>query len=382
MTDKPPHKVIVCVDNDKDACSYLASCLGRDMPDEVRAVAFSSPAQALKYLEKEKADLVTSCIRMPGMDEFEFLGRVKGLYPEMPVVVITESGDIEEYFKAMHIGAYEFINKPVLLHDLYQVVCRATGLRAPADSHGFVQAGLMSRPPRKKVVIFGEDDEHILMAMCIILERMGYDVVPAENGLEVQTVLDIITPDVVVLDLYMPLMDGAEVLKRIKDNPRHAGVPVVMLSACAQSEDIERCRALGCSGFLNKPVGMDELGRALEACLYPNGGRRAMRADLSVKATVTRKGISHRLFTRSLSMTGVFIRTKNPLPPGTEVEVSLPVNGCEMALKGLVVYVNRIDSKTITFHPGMAIEFEDVSPEDSARLKDYVSSLITQDALE
>ncbi|MGA2193192.1 MAG: response regulator, partial [Nitrospirota bacterium] len=317
--------------------------------------------------------LITSCIHMPGMDGFDLLKHVKKSWPDLPFLIITAHGDIEAYLRAVNAGAYDFFVKPISLPDLYRVIARATGLRIAVDDCKSITTEVNAMSNKNKVILVAEDDHSVLMSMCIVFERLGYDAVPAENGLEVLKLLKIIEPDVVMLDLEMPVMGGLETLKQIKRDEQYSQIPVIISTGSAGREVADACHDAGCCCFLAKPVRMAELNEALEKSLFPERGRKHIRTTLNVKVTVVHNGISHSLYTKSISEKGVFIRTKHPFPTGSEVEVVLPVDNEKFLLAGSVIYAaDAVDIR----HPGMAIEFLNVGDEDSARLRDYVLSLV------
>ena len=230
-------------------------------------------------------------------------------------------------------------------------------------------------PSRNKTLIVAEDDSNVLMSMCIVLERLGYDAIPAENGIEVMQLLRIISPDAITLDLRMPFLDGIETLKMIKDNERYKNIPVIMVSGNSKTEVIKECEGLGCECFLPKPIGMAELNFALERNLFPERRRKHFRANLNIKVTVNYNGGSHRLFTKTLSERGVFIRTRQPLDTGSNVEVIMPLDEGKVAVQGSVIYSTSVEDH----QPGMAIEFKDIPDKTASMIKEFVLKSIAKD---
>jgi two-component system, cell cycle response regulator DivK len=95
-----------------------------------------------------------------------------------------------------------------------------------------------------------EDNRHALM---VVLEREGYRVLEAENGRQAVDVALLERPDLVLMDLAMPVMDGREAMRALRDDPRTARIPVVVLTAMALSVDRDRMIAEGFDGLLVKP---------------------------------------------------------------------------------------------------------------------------------
>lgn len=88
---------------------------------------------------------------------------------------------------------------------------------------------------------------------------------PVDTAANGQQLLDRLTdqqpkPDVIILDLNMPLLDGFQALYKIKSNPTLSGIPVIILTASTSKEDERRCFALGCTSFFRKPNRIDEYG--------------------------------------------------------------------------------------------------------------------------
>jgi DNA-binding response OmpR family regulator len=111
-------------------------------------------------------------------------------------------------------------------------------------------------PEEKKVnehtVLLVEDDEYIQKAYKIGLGDAGFKVVSAEDGKEGLEKMNSAKPDVILLDLVMPVMDGFEFLKKIKEDDNFKDIPVIVLSNLAQGPDIERARELGAVDYLIK----------------------------------------------------------------------------------------------------------------------------------
>jgi len=113
--------------------------------------------------------------------------------------------------------------------------------------------------PLAKKILVVDDERHIVRLIQINLERVGYQVVTAFDGPEALKKVESEKPDLVVLDVMMPKMDGFEVLKRLQANPETREVPVIMLTAKAQDADVFRGWASGVSAYLTKPFNPLEL---------------------------------------------------------------------------------------------------------------------------
>ncbi len=110
---------------------------------------------------------------------------------------------------------------------------------------------------RKILVV--DDERHIVRLVEVNLQRAGYDVIAAYDGIEAMEKTKSEKPDMIILDVMMPRMDGFEVLKELRGNPESKDIPVIMLTAKAQDADIFKGWASGVDSYLTKPFNPREL---------------------------------------------------------------------------------------------------------------------------
>jgi two-component system alkaline phosphatase synthesis response regulator PhoP/two-component system response regulator VicR len=110
-----------------------------------------------------------------------------------------------------------------------------------------------------KKILAVDDERHIVRLIQVNLERAGYQVSTAFDGNEALKKVEADKPDLIVLDVMMPRMDGFEVLKRLQANPETREIPIVMLTAKAQDADVFRGWSSGVSAYLTKPFNPLEL---------------------------------------------------------------------------------------------------------------------------
>ena len=110
-----------------------------------------------------------------------------------------------------------------------------------------------------KRILAVDDEKHILRLVQINLEKAGYLVVTASNGREALEAVASERPDLIVMDVMMPEMDGLEALKKLKENEETADIPVVMLTAKAQDADVLQGWQSGADLYLTKPFNPIEL---------------------------------------------------------------------------------------------------------------------------
>jgi CheY-like chemotaxis protein len=123
-----------------------------------------------------------------------------------------------------------------------------------------------SRAMARVLVIDDEPDVRWLIRMS--LERAGHEVIDAEDGLRGIAMAMKQHPEIIVLDLMMPVMDGYGVLAELSKDPRTANVPVVVLSARAIPDEAERAVEAGARRFLEKPFDPELLAHELDDLLH------------------------------------------------------------------------------------------------------------------
>jgi len=111
----------------------------------------------------------------------------------------------------------------------------------------------------QKKILAVDDEKHIVRLVQVNLERAGYQVVTAYDGVEALKKVEEEQPDLIVLDVMMPQMDGFETLKHLKANPETREIPVIMLTAKAQDADVFRGWQSGVDCYLTKPFSPLEL---------------------------------------------------------------------------------------------------------------------------
>jgi CheY-like chemotaxis protein len=116
-------------------------------------------------------------------------------------------------------------------------------------------------------VLVIDDEPDVRWLLRLSLERVGHEVLLAEDGLRGVAMAQKQRPDAIVLDLMMPVMDGYGVLQALEKDERTARVPVVVLTAKAIPEEEDRATAAGAVRFLTKPFDPNDLARELEALL-------------------------------------------------------------------------------------------------------------------
>jgi len=110
-----------------------------------------------------------------------------------------------------------------------------------------------------KKILIADDEPHIVTALEFLLERAGYATQVARNGEEALVALAADAPDLVLLDIMMPVKSGYEVCRRIREQPEWRHIKVVMLSAKGRDAEVTKGLAMGADLYVTKPFSTREL---------------------------------------------------------------------------------------------------------------------------
>ena len=121
-------------------------------------------------------------------------------------------------------------------------------------------------------VLVIDDEQAIADVLRMLLEFRGHEVLTADDGSRGFATAQRQAPDVIVLDLMMPVMDGFAALEALRGHERTAEIPVVILSALGSTDVRQRCHDLGARAFLQKPYNPEDLLRAVEGSALIQAG--------------------------------------------------------------------------------------------------------------
>ena len=125
-------------------------------------------------------------------------------------------------------------------------------------------------PREQPVILAADDDEDILALVAFRLERSGYTVLQARDGQEAFELARSEKPDLAVLDVMMPKLDGFELTRRLRAEEATSRMPIILLTARAQDADVQQGFDAGADDYIRKPFSPNELRARVQAIL----GRR------------------------------------------------------------------------------------------------------------
>jgi len=122
-------------------------------------------------------------------------------------------------------------------------------------------------PASKKTIMVVDDDPEIVTLVRVILEQKKFNVLCAYDGPQALADLEKQKPDLILLDIMMPEMDGFEVLRRLKGAPETSSIPVILLSALNQLKDISKGYEMGADHYITKPFTVAHLMAVIDHLL-------------------------------------------------------------------------------------------------------------------
>ncbi|MBI5847544.1 MAG: response regulator [Nitrospirae bacterium] len=228
-------------------------------------------------------------------------------------------------------------------------------------------------------ILFANDNPSLLMYVGILVKRLGYKVYLALDGLEAVRVAKERKPTIIVLDYALPGINGVSCLNLMRNDAFLRDVPVLMLGSEEDNLSKSEIEKMHIQGYLKKPLNVTDFYLAIQKCLNHSIKRRHIRAPLNISVSINCKGRQRDLPASNLSVEGIFLKTAEPYPAGTEMDLVLTVDDEDpIELKGMVVSAHKI-SADVQPEAGMGIRFMDIPEDVRYRIHYVVMKELTRD---
>ena len=169
------------------------------------------------------------------------------------------------------------------------------------------------------------------------LEGCGYELLTASSGEEALSRLDKIAPDILLLDFYMPGINGDDVCRTIRRDSRWHKLPVLMVTAAGKTEEVQKCLDAGCDDYITKPVNKLELREKVARLLGEVKKRTADRVVIDLPVRLSDGVREHQARTEDLSVTGARICSSVELEENSTIKISFELpDGEAISLYGRV----------------------------------------------
>lgn len=133
-------------------------------------------------------------------------------------------------------------------------------------------------PIGRPIRIVYVEDEDIRFTISQMLTILGYEVMCADDGQQGIEVVDSWKPDIILMDLRMPVMDGPTAIRILRSNPDTAGIPIFVLSAYKDAKTRDICNQIGVDRFLSKPIDIQKVDAAIKEVLKRQTQESASRS--------------------------------------------------------------------------------------------------------
>jgi CheY-like chemotaxis protein len=241
-------KVILAVDDDPQVLALYERYLG---PQGYDVVGLTDPSRAMERARQIKPFAITLDIMMPGFDGWQVLNELKreAQTRDIPVIVCSI---VEEQERGFSLGAADYLLKPILEEDLVGSLNRLNGDGAIHD-----------------VLVVDDDPDSLRLIQKIFQPSDRYNLTLAEGGKEGWKIITSRPPDAIILDLFMPEMDGFMILEKMRENAKLRDIPVIVVSGGDLSPEqrkqlTEFGRRLVSKGSINETDLLSIVERALK----------------------------------------------------------------------------------------------------------------------
>jgi signal transduction histidine kinase/DNA-binding response OmpR family regulator/HAMP domain-containing protein len=265
-------KDLLIIEDDKTMLDHIIEVIGHE---GVKPVGANTAKMAFDLLLEKKFDCIVLDLGLPDMSGFDLLKMTEKEGIEMPPVIIYTGKDLtKEENNLLKKYAESIIIKGVkseerLLDEtalfLHRVVERLPSKKQQIITN--LHDKESSLKGKKALIV--DDDMRNLFALSKVLDEKGMKIIEAENGKvaleKIEAQKDI---DIVLMDIMMPVMDGYEAMRRIRQKPQFKTLPVIALTAKAMKDDVEKCIAAGANDYLAKPIEIEKLISLMSVWLY------------------------------------------------------------------------------------------------------------------
>ncbi len=257
---------ILLVEDDDDARVLMARIL-RDVGCTV--IEAADGRDALEQLEKAVPDLILLDLMLPVLDGFEFLAvlRRNPAWREVPVIVVTARDLSRDERERLHGAVSRILQKSAF-----------SGKELLTEIRTLINASLRAATPvvdsDAAKLLYVEDNEDNVVLLKSLLESNGFQVAVAMDGEQGVAMAESEAPEVILMDMSLPVMNGWDATRKIKSTPATRDIPVIGVTAHAMAGDREKALAAGCDDYVTKPVDLAQLLGKVDR-LLGRGNRRS-----------------------------------------------------------------------------------------------------------
>ncbi len=272
FNNQPVKKMLLIEDNEPQSKSIIELLGDSDL--EIESVV--SGSEAIKKLKKNRFDCIVLDLGLPDMDGADLLEKIKhdSVIKEIPVVIYSgrdldraEKAMIEKYASSVII---KNARSPEILLDQTALFLHRVEENISEDKRNIIKllhdtdSVLMN-----KNILVVDDDMRNVFALTTMLRDKDMIVTTARNGIDALEKLENMeSPDMVLMDIMMPEMDGYEAMEKIREQDKYSNLVIIALTAKAMKGDRAKCIEAGANDYLSKPIDTEKLLSIMRVWLY------------------------------------------------------------------------------------------------------------------
>ena len=271
-------KHILVVDDEKSLTVLVKESL-EGLGKDYEVTAVTTAEDGFRALKRKPVDLVITDFNLPGLNGLDLIRKLRRLTPQTYTIVMTAFSTATIEKDALRLGALHFIEKPFNVDELVRMVKEifTTSPKLPTVTDPIANApstasSMVSQRTAKVQTILAQrgdefdapvlvvdDNEHNLKLLRTLLEAQGSHVHVAHNGREAIQMAEQYQPSLIILDILMPVMDGYEAARILRQQESTKTIPILMLTALQHVDDKVKGLEAGADDFLSKPFQAVEL---------------------------------------------------------------------------------------------------------------------------
>ncbi len=256
---------ILVVDDERLMCDLLGSVLSRHGHEVLTAL---NGRDGLEMFKTHRPRFTLLDLRMPEMNGIEVLKQIRMIDPQAAVMILTAWGSDALEQQARQLGVVDFLSKRLSLEVLVEAMERT--LQQSAQAASPAQAAAPAEAPQAALaaaddgdfILVVDDEPQIRDLLKRFLSLRGYKVRVAADGQQALTMVEQEAPQLIVLDVYMPGINGVEVLRRLRGRKFTGGV--ILLTGSQDDKLLQEALDLGSVDVMGKPVDLERLALAIQ----------------------------------------------------------------------------------------------------------------------
>jgi CheY-like chemotaxis protein len=214
-------------------------------------------------------DVIILDIMLPDISGWDVLSQLKETpsTKDIPVLVVSIADDRP---RGMRLGASEYLVKPISQRQFHVALAKILPSKVE-NSKVLLIGDIYDSGIEQPLILLAEDNVVSTKSVSDYLRASGCRVIIAENGGEAIRLVKEKQPDLVLMDIQMPDIDGLEAIRRIRSDPDTVDIPIIALTALAMPGDREKCLAAGADDYITKPIGLRHLVELIKTQLTQRG---------------------------------------------------------------------------------------------------------------